>query len=320
MQKIEFQKVSNLPVLQDNFSLVSRSVSDSGAGLFLFVESTATEQVTERIDHGSGVFPKTRMGDRKRFALVEMFDNKRRDFELPALDLTFPLVDVFPDGKFLVAGSRSEWRAEGDYDRNGVVFDPTTGAQTEILLGDGIESVAVDSLGRIWVAYFDEGVFGNLGWGHFGPPPVGASGLNCFSDDGEILWSFPDDDEFGAIADCYAMNVQGESAIVSFYTEFPLCRVSGDFERRYWETGLEGCRHLAINESSVLFSGQYNDEPAIGYHAIMGDRKLRKLRQIEFCLPDKTPISSGHWIGRGAEMHFFDESGWYRARLSESDS
>ena len=38
----------------------------------------------------------------------------------------------------------------------------------------------VDSLGRIWVSYADEGVYGNFGWGQPGPPPVGAAGLVCF--------------------------------------------------------------------------------------------------------------------------------------------
>lgn len=321
VRRIEFEKVSDLPVFSDDFSLASCSVSGAGAGLFLFVENSAKGQVRKTFKQGIGFFPKTRMGALKRFALLEMSDNRCRAFELGELDLTFPLVDVFPDGRVLVAASRSQWRGRDDYDKNGVVVDPSTGKQSHILLGDGIESLSIDTLGRIWVSYFDEGIFGNFGWGYIdpSPAPVGASGLNCFSAGGDILWNFPSDDECGGISDCDAMNVHGQTAWVHFYPEFPLCRVSSDFQRRYWKTGLSGCGHFAVNDPSVLFSGQYEDAPAIGHLAILGDGKLEGYQEVEFGLPDGSPISSGQLLGRGADMHYFDESGWYRTRLVDGD-
>ena len=311
--KIVFENVSGPPDIPDDYSLAARAVSDRGTALFLLVEKPARDQVKETSERGIGIFPKPRMEQPRRFALLEVSDEWSGFTELGELDLTFPLVDLFPDGRVLVAAARSQWRGRDDYDKNGVVIDPWTGKQTRFLLGDGIEALSIDSLGRIWVSYFDEGIFGNFGWGGPGPAPIGAAGLNCFTDDGDILWSFP----IGSMADCYAMNVRRETAWVYFYTDFPLCRVSNDFQRSHWETGLRGCSRFAVDGSSVLFSGQYEEERAVGHLAVLGEGKLKHAGKVELVLPDESPISSGELLGRGAEMHYFDESGWYRTRLVE---
>jgi len=60
-----------------------------------------------------------------RLSILQV-DGMRRTIELPPLDVTFPHVDVFPDGKILLLASRSGWRANGGYDLNGIVFDPKT--------------------------------------------------------------------------------------------------------------------------------------------------------------------------------------------------
>ena len=56
------------------------------------------------------------------------------------------------------------------------------------MIGDGIEHISTchggkDDRGLIWVAYGDEGIGGNFGWGlsDEAPPPLGMSGLVCCS-------------------------------------------------------------------------------------------------------------------------------------------
>lgn len=316
-REILLSTVSEIPVFSENFSLVSRSISGNGSALFLFVEDDAKELVTEKFEQGGALFPKSRMRENKRFRLVEAGPDWHGVIELPPLDITFPLVDVFPDGRVLVAATRSEWRSADDYDKNGVIFDPASGTVSRILLGDGIAKVSIDSRARIWASYFDEGIFGNFGWGRLGPPPVGAAGLNCFSADGVILWSYPFDDSFDSISDCYAMNVKGENASVYFYTEFPLCRISGEFERRYWKTELGGCSQFAINSEIVLFSRQYDDAPHTGYLAELGNDEIENVQKVEFVLPDNSLLMRGRLLGRGAEMHYFDDTHWYKTRLSD---
>src|SRR5262249_13826161 len=162
---------------------------------------------------------KTRMNMAKRFRLTLLAPGSpARTIELPELDLTFPRIDLFPDGRILVVGPRSAWRGPNDFDLNGAIVNPAASKVSRILLGDGIEDVYVDALGRIWVSYFDEGVFGNFGWGgNRGPNPIGAAGLVCFSETGEKIWEYGGND---GIADCYALNVCDTEATIFFYSDF----------------------------------------------------------------------------------------------------
>ncbi|MCA6120391.1 hypothetical protein J6500_00510 [Bradyrhizobium sp. WSM 1704] len=226
--------------------------------------------------------------------------------ELPELDLTFPEVDVFPDGRVLVAGPRCEWRSDSDFDLNGAVVQPATGQVARILLGDGISAVQIDDLGRIWVGYLDEGVFGNFGWGSGSrPTPVGAAGLVCFSDAGEKLWEFPNNHSY-SIADCYALNVSGTNAIAFFYTKFPICRIDRDFEVSFRTTNLAGCHTFAVSDTEALFSGQYGDPPDAAYLGRLSPGRLSDVRRLRMLMPDGSARSGGRLVARGKALYHFD--------------
>jgi hypothetical protein len=96
--------------------------------------------------------------------------------EISDFDLAFPIPAPMPDGRVLAVSSRCRWRP-GGADPNAVIFDDAGVRVGEGVVGDGIEHVFTTSTGDIWVAYFDEGVFGNYGWGGSGPTPIGAPGI-----------------------------------------------------------------------------------------------------------------------------------------------
>ncbi len=74
------------------------------------------------------------------------------------LETPFPILDRFGDGRWLVVGARSLDDADARVlCANGELINRFT-------LGDGIEHVAIDAANRIWVGWFDEGIFGNEGW------------------------------------------------------------------------------------------------------------------------------------------------------------
>ena len=83
---------------------------------------------------------------------------------IAGLTLAHITVQPMPGGKFLVAGARCRWRPGGP-DRNAVLYDTDGQAVSEHVLGDGIAHVLADSTGQVWVGYFDEGIYGNYGWG-----------------------------------------------------------------------------------------------------------------------------------------------------------
>jgi hypothetical protein len=314
MDVIRFQRICDIPVASDGYSLVAKSVANDHSLLFLFVEPAGRHEVTETFKKGIGVFPRARMRTHRRFRLLRVTEGSSHAIELPELDVTFPLVDRFPNGKVLISGPRSSWRSKKDYDLNGIIFDPQTGQSLRILLGDGINSVQIDGLGRIWVSYADEGVYGNFGWGQPGPAPIGAAGLVCFSESGAKLWEYPVEAE-DTITDCYALNVSGSVAAVCFYTDFPICRVSRDFKLEYWKTNLRGCHEFAISETKALLSGQYDDPPDRAYLGHLEAGRLGNPHEIRLVLPDGTSIPGGQLFGRGTHLYFFDTSSAYRASV-----
>jgi hypothetical protein len=312
MDTIPFVKIADVPAFPDEYELVTQSVADDGALLFLFVESAGREAVhSKEVTGGGARFARTRIDEPMRFRLVKMTEGERAIVDLPPLDVTFPVVDVFPDGKVLVAGTRCAWYGEGEFDLNGIVIDPATGACERILLGDGIARLSIDQSSRIWVGYYDEGIYGNFGWGNPGPRPVGAAGLACFNARGEKVWEFPG----ASIDECYALNVKGSEAFAYFCAGFPICRISSDFRVASWTTQLKGCRGLAISQSMVFLSSQYDDPPGIGYMGVLECDELRDVRRVALVLPDGSELSTQRLIARGPHLHYFADDAVYRARL-----
>ena len=58
MDIIRFQKICDIPIPPDGYSLVAKSVANDQSLLFLFVEPTGTHEVTETFRQGIGVFPR----------------------------------------------------------------------------------------------------------------------------------------------------------------------------------------------------------------------------------------------------------------------
>src|SRR5262249_37732045 len=86
-----------------------------------------------------------------------------------------------------------------------------------VSLGDGLSDVRVSPAGKIWSAYFDEGVFGS---------GAGAEGVVVRDGVGRKVWAY-DAQKAGTddIADVYAFNLSAEDdAWVYFYTPFAIVR------------------------------------------------------------------------------------------------
>ena len=106
------------------------------------------------------------------------------------LALAHITVQPMPGGRFLVAGARCRWRSDGP-DRNAVTYDSDGQVVSEHVLGDGIAHVLATSTGQVWVGYFDEGIYGNYGWGRAdSQEPIGAYGIVRFSPGLEPAWRY----------------------------------------------------------------------------------------------------------------------------------
>jgi hypothetical protein len=186
------------------------------------------------IEQGIGIFPKATLEQATEYVVLRWQRGGVETLQLRNQSPLFSFVQPAPDGVLLVA-ARCHWKPEG-VTPNAVVFDRDGRELRRFVLGDGIEDVRTAPDGSIWASYFDEGVFGNYGWGSPGPAPVGASGLVHFGATGERISEY-DSAAAGtdSICDAYALCTAEDGAWVYFYTEFPISSLPFVASRRTWE-------------------------------------------------------------------------------------
>lgn len=159
----------------------------------------------------------------------------------------YVVFDQFRDGRWLFANARS------DGSGNACTLSEEGRILSEFELGDGIEHVQIDNKDRIWVGWFDEGVFGNDRWRYPGLRwPPSSSGVAAFDSSGQLLMTTA----IPGIADCYAMNVFADQIWTCTYTDFPIWTRKKDIETT-WETDLSGTTAIAVAEPHVIAAGGY---------------------------------------------------------------
>lgn len=162
-----------------------------------------------------------------------------------------------PVGKTLLVCPRTAYKGPGNLQKNGRIYDKEGILCREIFLGDGIRDVQVTNNGIIWTSFFDEGVFGTLGW----DKPTGASGLVAWDLSGKQIYEFNPNNGLAPIVDCYALNVvSNENVWLYYYTKFPLVHLKSYKIEGVWDIPIFGSKAFAISEKNVVFQGGYGDE------------------------------------------------------------
>ena len=167
-----------------------------------------------------------------------------------------------PGDRFLVVGARCRWRRDGP-DRNAVLYDAAGQVVSEHVLGDGIAHVLATSTGQVWAGYFDEGIYGNYGWGQADTEePVGAYGIVQFSPELEPAWHYPHYTAVGPwepVNDCYALNVDDACTWACYDSDFPVVCIR-DGTVTGWHNDITGARALAVAGSRVALFGGYGPD------------------------------------------------------------
>ncbi len=317
--KLVFQRIARRPAIPKGYEFVSSSISTDGRCIFVCVQAHLVSKVVEKVTGAGGaIFPKTAMETEGEFLLIVVGENQQWEIKIPPLNFTFPICDLFPDGRVLLAGARSEWRGPEDFDKNGFIFDPETGSLERILLGDGIAELGIDAQNRIWVSYFDEGVFGNLGWGRKGPKGPGRGGLVCFNDTGEQLWAFNGTKPDHLIDSCYALNMQRDQVWAYYYSDFNILQVDGQFETTILtDPAISGAHSFAVHDDHFLFSKQYRESEDT-FHVLKHVKgQVSQTRALKGILPDGETFDGCTVVGRGSCIHVVTAAGWFAVDLVE---
>ena len=224
-----------------------------GDGTLLACARRSTEAPT--ISKGIGIFPKSRFDRPTDYHVLVRKGSDTREIVVRDEAMAVHHVQAVSDG-VLLASARCFWKPEGP-EQNGAVYDWEGRLLRRLTLGDGIQDVRASPDGTIWVSYFDEGVFGNYGWGNPGPEPMGATGLLAFDGAGAQTFFYSAADAgTDTICDAYAMNVAGNGDVwVYFYTQFPIVHITGG-RYQVWSPGVPGAGALAVREDRVLLYGE----------------------------------------------------------------
>jgi len=222
-----------------------------------------------------------------------------RQIPLEPTPFGFPVVQPLRSGGVLIVESR----VRVDEPPNASVFDAAGRLVRRAMFGDGIEHVHVDAEDRAWVGYFDEGVFGNFGWGRgAGPEPIGSSGLNRFDlDTGELVWSFEPPPGSDFIADCYALNVATDAVWIYYYTDFDLMRIAADGSVRRWRTQTSGAHALAVDGARALLVGSYG-KPLSATLCRLSNASVTAISKVDIRHADGR-VPSGKVVGRGDALY-----------------
>lgn len=268
---------------------------------------------------GWATFPHS-VADESYPVRIELFDPQGRSAAVAtSLSVAFPHMDTTPDGGFLVVGTRARYTSSGP-ESNAIVLDTKGHVVRSFCVGDGVEHVQVTPSGKIWVGYFDEGVYGNYGWGSpDGPEPLGRAGLVRWSLDGEHEYGFSTAEGPYWIDDCYALSVIGEDAWACYYSDFPVVRVRPNGSVTTWACGVAGARGLAVlGAERVGHVGGYD-----GLHdrlvvSELGDGRCAGTRTLQLVTPEGAELpADARVFARGSAIHALMNGRWLRTDLRD---
>lgn len=179
-------------------------------------------------------------------------DGSQWDLTICGQIRNFNLIQPMPGG-FLLAGSRCEFAGDATVP-NGYFFGQGGELVRTVLLGDGIQKIHSTATGDTWVSYFDEGIFGHLGWSR----PIGSHGLLRFDSKGSRAYGFEPTSGLDAIVDCYAMNVATSRDVwCYYYTQFSIVQIQDDRVVHHWTCPVSGASELTVWRDQVAIPSGY---------------------------------------------------------------
>ncbi|MFJ7154411.1 hypothetical protein ACIQUQ_05685 [Streptomyces sp. NPDC101118] len=206
--------------------------------------------------------------------------------ELCAVRARWPYLDRLPDGRFVVAASRTRRHDGADQVQ---VFDTLGREASSFSVGDAIEHLLVDEAGHIWVGHFDEN----------------PAGIRRWSATGKVAWTSYGADIPG-LYDCYALNVSGTTAWACTYMDFPLTEIRPDRPDRpvtVRANRVRGAKAVAVHGDRVAFYGGYAEERDLLTRGELTETTVEPTDTGLLTLPTGAAPGRRRVVARGSRIH-----------------
>jgi hypothetical protein len=241
----------------------------------------------ERLETGHGDFPKNQADAPNRFRIHYRGDH------WGAVDIAtredHHFVQPLPDGRWLLV---RPWDY-GEQDRNAHVYESDGRLVESFHAGDGLADVQTTREGRVWISYFDEGIFGHT--------HLSGNGLVCLDTYGMPVFRFGDlaDPVVETMADCYALNVcSGKEVWLYYYTDFRLVQLVEGRIAGHWRTPVAGSHAFAVRGGRVLLGGSYDRKQSV-FLATIGAADCEELEPVD---EGGRPLGSFRAFGRRGRL------------------
>lgn len=313
-------KVADLSPELSGLDVLHFGVGARGEALVAAAKPEDAKAFEARLEQpGRASFPETRTDAARELVVVVHDGESARRLSISNEVLAFPHVQTAPSDRLLVVGPRCRRFPDGTAELNGRLYTSDCQLEREILMGDGIAHVQVTEAGKVWVAYYDEGIFGNFGWGNgVDSTPIGSSGLVRFDLSGRREWEFTPPQGFDAMADCYALNVASDDETwVCYYLDFPLVHIGPGNSLTGWRTGLSGVDAIAADGDKVLLFGGYQGDRHRCRIGRLDAGRVVALQDVELDLETGAGLDSCRFAGRGRALHALADLGWFRLEITD---
>jgi hypothetical protein len=204
-----------------------------------------------------------------------------------------PKLQRLSDGRWFVAETRTDPETP-----NAFVFEPDGTLIRSFYAGDGIETLLADKRGKIWIGYFDEGIFGA-----FDPPKghpgyrYGPNGLVRIDDRGDVEFAYNELFPKRFISDIQALTLDdSDRAWFCPYTDYFLASASRqDVDFVLPRTPFAGADAISIGDDCFAFFGGYTRSSMIA----LVNRSTLRLRLIQLCDDNGNTLSPTRVATRG---------------------
>lgn len=237
--------------------------------------------------------------------VLRYLDTGITPIELTSLDSSFLKIQPLPDGGVLLAPAIPPRGIPSL--GNSIQFDSSGQIIRRLYIGIRIRDMQVDLAQRIWVSFFDEGIFSG--------DPISCFGLVCFSLEGDMLWHYSPPDGFGPYDDSEALNVTSDDVWLYYSSSYPIMRIGRQYYPQGWHNTFHYADAMAVAYPHVLLlGGQKEDQNRCILQTIDGDRLVNP-RRLDLRLPGGVRVNPSWVTGRDAVLHAIVGTRWYRFDL-----